>query len=371
MQRSPACLTAIGVLLWVGSATADYSVLVLNYPTPPYTEPDTIWYMDEVYLEPSKVDSAALQDPPSSSNDYLFWDADSIYFESGVPCDDFPNQWISATAIEAAVDAWDDIDSDSLGVMYEGEDIYETNDPDDGENVIFFGEHSSLGGARGITMITAPTSGANIGEFSDVDIVLNDAKQWTTNKAYCATPSDTSDVQSTTTHELGHALGLAHVTGKHCMTPSQDWCGGGLKDEYENLEQRTIQGGDQRGYEYLYVNNNSVRKTFGGGPSAKPIAGLGETEASQAGVVAFPNPFNPSVSVAFRVDRTAVTSARIYNILGQEIRELQAPESMEPGNYQLVWDGRDASGQVMASGRYFLRLAVGNEIHSFQLSLVR
>ena len=361
------------LLLWVGSAAADYAVLVINYPLPPYTVHDTTEIMDEWYLNPGNVGSGALQSPPSSNNKYLFWDADEVYFESGVPCEDFPNQWISATAIEAAVDAWEDVDSGSLDVIYDGEDVFETNDPDDGENVIFFGEHSSLGGVRGITMITAPTSGVNIGEFSDVDIVLNDAKLWTTGTAICATPSDTSDVQSTATHEVGHALGLGHVTGKHCMTSSSQWCSGGtiLKTAYENLEQRTIQTGDQDGYEYLYVDTDNVRETFGGGPNDKPIAGADETDASQAGVVAFPNPFNPSVSVAFHVGRTSVTSASIYNTLGQEIRELQAPQSMEPGDYQLVWDGRDASGQVMASGRYFLRVALGSEVHSFQLALVR
>ena len=142
-------------------------------------------------------------------------------------------------------------------------------------------------------MITAPTSGVNIGEFSDVDIVLNDAKLWTTGTAICATPSDTSDVQSTATHEVGHALGLGHVTGKHCMTSSSQWCSGGtiLKTAYENLEQRTIQTGDQDGYEYLYVDTDNVRETFGGGPNDKPIAGADETDASQAGVVALPNPF--------------------------------------------------------------------------------
>ena len=50
---------------------------------------------------------------------------------------------------------------------------------------------------------------------------------------------------------------------------------------------------------------------------------------------------------------------------------LKSIGKMEPGDYQLVWDGRDARGQVMASGRYFLRVALGSEVHSFQLALVR
>lgn len=364
--------TAISLLLlWVGAAAANYSILVISYPVPPYTEPDTIWYMDQAYLEPSKIDSAALSDPPSSANKYLFWDATSISFKMGAPCDDFGSQWVPAASIEAAVDAWDDIDPDSLSISYDGEDYNKTNDPDDGENVIFFGEHSSLGSSRGITMITAPTSGAEIGEFSDVDIVLNDAMRWTLNKTVCANPPDTSDVQSTTTHEVGHALGLAHVTGKHCMTPSQYWCSGGLEEEYEDLEQRIIQASDQRGYEYLYVKANSVRSEFGGGAGQKPIAEAWQASRTRADVVVFPNPFNPDVNVAFRVERTAVTSARIYNALGQEVRQLYAPQSLPPGHYQLVWDGRDADGQVMASGRYILRVAIGAAVHSYQLALVR
>ncbi len=68
---------------------------------------------------------------------------------------------------------------------------------------------------------------------------------------------------------------------------------------------------------------------------------------------------------------TAVTSARIYNALGQEIRVLEDPQTVEPGNYLLVWDGRDSSGHFMASGRYFLRVEVGSKVHSFQLALAR
>ena len=132
MQRSSFRLTTISLLLWIGPAVADYTVMIIHDSVPPYFEPDTTEIMDEWYLFPGNVGAGALSNPPDNLR-YLFWDADEVHFESGVPCEDFPNQWISAAAIENAVDAWNDIDSDSLDVIYDGEDVYETNDPDDGE----------------------------------------------------------------------------------------------------------------------------------------------------------------------------------------------------------------------------------------------
>ena len=41
--------------------------------------------------------------------------------------------------------------------------------------------------------LTTPTDGLDTGEFSDVDIVLNDARQWTIGTSSCGT--DSKDVQ--------------------------------------------------------------------------------------------------------------------------------------------------------------------------------
>jgi flagellar hook assembly protein FlgD len=52
-------------------------------------------------------------------------------------------------------------------------------------------------------------------------------------------------------------------------------------------------------------------------------------------------------------------SLKIYNLLGQEVRTL-VDEIQDPGYYTVTWDGRDGSGNEVASGLYFYRLEVGD-----------
>jgi len=80
----------------------------------------------------------------------------------------------------------------------------------------------------------------------------------------------------------------------------------------------------------------------------------------------YPNPFNPLTIVRFcvhgsqsTVHSTSHVSLGIYNILGQLVRTLK-DEEMMPGNYQVVWDGKDDKGKELASGIYFCKLAAGS-----------
>ena len=84
----------------------------------------------------------------------------------------------------------------------------------------------------------------------------------------------------------------------------------------------------------------------------------------------FPNPFNPTTSIQYALQggdgrpetgnrmEPLHTTLKIYNILGQEVRTL-VNEIQEPGYYTVTWDGRDDSGQHVASGVYFYRLTMG------------
>lgn len=69
----------------------------------------------------------------------------------------------------------------------------------------------------------------------------------------------------------------------------------------------------------------------------------------------YPNPFNPSTTINFSLPKTAPVKLVIYNIRGQKVKEL-LNESLEGGNHNVVWNGRDDSNRPVASGVYFARL---------------
>ena len=334
-------------------------------------------YLGGDYLTPNWDNKSQLNQPPKSphpTRQWLFWDASSVRFKMGFLSSDFSSLAPMTSAIQSAIASWDAIDAgqnaqNALSITYGGADIYRSNNPNDGVNTIFWSNHSTISHGNGFTLITASISGDSIGEFSDVDIVLNDGRQWTIGTSRCGT--DTVDVQSVVTHELGHALGLAHSTGPNTMTSSTSWCRDHA-DAYEAGGQRTLTNNDKDGYRYIYVNTTGVRATFGrdGQSSQKIVVGDVPKENGATETTVFPNPFNPEVTVTFDLEHSASVGVRIYNELGQQVRVLAAEALRPAGHYQFVWDGRDQVGQFQASGTYFLVLLVDGAIETRKLTLL-
>ncbi len=72
----------------------------------------------------------------------------------------------------------------------------------------------------------------------------------------------------------------------------------------------------------------------------------------------FPNPFNPTTNIGFRIAGSGLVTLKIFDINGKEISELFNKE-LKPGEYNLDWN---ASG--FSSGVYFYKLTVisGKEV---------
>jgi hypothetical protein len=71
-----------------------------------------------------------------------------------------------------------------------------------------------------------------------------------------------------------------------------------------------------------------------------------------------PNPFNPNTVISYEVSAATQVTLEIYNVQGRLIRTLtQGPQ--EPGVHEVLWDGRDSSGQEVASGVYLYRVRIG------------
>ena len=69
----------------------------------------------------------------------------------------------------------------------------------------------------------------------------------------------------------------------------------------------------------------------------------------------YPNPFNASTQIAYRLATPGPVRLTIYNILGQPVRTL-VDQSQPAGSYQVRWDARDQQGTALASGVYLVRL---------------
>ena len=72
----------------------------------------------------------------------------------------------------------------------------------------------------------------------------------------------------------------------------------------------------------------------------------------------YPNPFNSSTQIPYRVSASGPVRLVIYNALGQPVRTL-VDEIQAAGTYQVPWDGRDHSGARVANGVYLYRLQAG------------
>jgi hypothetical protein len=85
---------------------------------------------------------------------------------------------------------------------------------------------------------------------------------------------------------------------------------------------------------------------------------------------AFPNPFRASTEIVYDLAAPGAIRLRVFDVTGREVARL-ADEQLPAGRYRRSWDGRDARGQELASGIYFLRLEQGGRTDSRKLVLAR
>ena len=84
----------------------------------------------------------------------------------------------------------------------------------------------------------------------------------------------------------------------------------------------------------------------------------------------YPNPFNPIVTIPFRLPESVRVEIAIYSIDGRRVRELRNGW-MAAGEHALQWDSRDDHGSMVSSGIYFCRLRAGNRTAVRRMTLVR
>jgi hypothetical protein len=85
----------------------------------------------------------------------------------------------------------------------------------------------------------------------------------------------------------------------------------------------------------------------------------------------YPNPFNPTTTIAYELPRPASVNLFIYDISGRLVRQLKRSVVEGAGKHEVVWNGRDDRGYEVASGTYFYRLEAGDFVETRRMALIK
>lgn len=98
------------------------------------------------------------------------------------------------------------------------------------------------------------------------------------------------------------------------------------------------------------------------------LTGVGNESGTATGFMLaqnFPNPFNPTTTIAYAIPATQQVRLKVYDLLGKEVADL-VDEVQRAGNHVTTWD---ASG--LAGGVYYYRLTSGSAVETRSLVLVK
>ena len=121
-------------------------------------------------------------------------------------------------------------------------------------------------------------------------------------------------------------------------------------------------------YEPYETSDQTIGGTFpqfllAGGDSEPEPADL---PAARPRVTAFPNPFNPSVTLAAE-GLEGQLEFSIFDVSGRLVRRM----SPLAGGTRVQWDGRDDHGRLASSGVYFVRVAAAEQVQPIKIVLLR
>ncbi|MCK4641080.1 MAG: T9SS type A sorting domain-containing protein, partial [Candidatus Marinimicrobia bacterium] len=84
----------------------------------------------------------------------------------------------------------------------------------------------------------------------------------------------------------------------------------------------------------------------------------------------YPNPFNPVTTISYDLPDDGFVELSVYNMRGEKVTTLMQG-NQEAGSYRMNWDGTSQSGDMVASGIYFLRIASGSYSRTSKMIFIR
>ena len=84
----------------------------------------------------------------------------------------------------------------------------------------------------------------------------------------------------------------------------------------------------------------------------------------------YPNPFNPETTMRYQIIKPSKVVITIYNMNGQKVKTL-VDRFQQPGEYTLIWDGKDELNRIVSSGIYLFKMQAGEFKMQRKMTLLR
>lgn len=95
-----------------------------------------------------------------------------------------------------------------------------------------------------------------------------------------------------------------------------------------------------------------------------------EIPVNKVGLFAGPNPFNPETNIELYLPTEISGTVKVFDIRGRLVVELYSGQ-FTAGQNSFVWQGRDDSGRMQASGAYYVIATAGEKSWTKKLMLVK
>jgi DNA-binding beta-propeller fold protein YncE len=117
------------------------------------------------------------------------------------------------------------------------------------------------------------------------------------------------------------------------------------------------------------TNGNLALSNISSGVTLDLVATLGVPEQFSLSQN-YPNPFNPSTTLKFEVPKAGRVELVIFDLLGREVNRL-VDRHLDPGYFEIRWDGRNQNGIPLATGLYFARMVAVDYVKTVKMIMMK
>ncbi|HHE46298.1 MAG TPA: T9SS type A sorting domain-containing protein, partial [Bacteroidetes bacterium] len=130
----------------------------------------------------------------------------------------------------------------------------------------------------------------------------------------------------------------------------------------------TVSGEAEAAIEVVFDLRNSTGGRIESGSATVDLGGGSAIPGTFVVDTAYPNPFNPSVTVPFGLPEAGMVEISVYDVQGREL--YSGMRHYGAGNHRYVFDA-SAAGTVLSGGVYFLKVRYNDQVQSQKIVLMK